>query len=367
MVVNNTYTVDEDSEIKLFYTDSGAPPGSNDYTTLLVLHGYGFHGPGFEILQSHCHDYNLRVVVMNRRDYEGSTPYTDSELETVRKGDSIFLNRLAVHLGMFLKQFIEREKIPAVTEDQKGGGLAIVGWSLGALFALVPFSVPDLFDKEMRMMMERYVKGLILYDSAYVALGVSIPPDMNLSKFFSLLRKVDLENPAHSESPEIDFQAVLDWVTSYYEYTFSENGIPTPESFEKTGSLGRTEHCLADSWTMTDVLRMIDQRGGDPLRADTLLQASEWEPIIRDARDKALFNESLAQGFLPKLSVLYLQASHSVWTTHLGHMEMYRIYGEHVERKDVVRPIRFVELKGGNHFVHVAQPRLLLEAIVENL
>ncbi|KAG7091582.1 hypothetical protein E1B28_010604 [Marasmius oreades] len=361
MVFSNTFTIADD--IQLYYTDSGAPPNFPEYTTLLVLHGYGFGGAGFEAMQSHCHDYNLRVVVVNRRDYRGSTPFTDSELEEVRQGNPIFLERLAVHLVMFLKQFIEKENIPVITDNRKGGGLAIMGWSLGALTAIAPFSNPDLYDEETRVILERYVKGLILYDPAYAALGCSIPPKVDPSKLYTLWTDPD----AAQMSPEEAIQKGLHWGSSYYQYTVTSEGVPTLESFEKTASLCRTENSLADSWTQNDAMRMLDPEGSHPLRADTGLLAPQWQAITKDAAHRALLNESLAQKFLPQLSVLFLYAPHSPWMAVLAHMETYRIYQEHVKRKEAIRLINFVKLTGANHFMHVANPKLLLEVIAGNL
>lgn len=39
----NEYTVKLPDGVEIYYTDSGAPR-SNDYTTLVILHGSGFNG-----------------------------------------------------------------------------------------------------------------------------------------------------------------------------------------------------------------------------------------------------------------------------------------------------------------------------------
>ncbi|KAF9254804.1 hypothetical protein L218DRAFT_831845, partial [Marasmius fiardii PR-910] len=109
-----TYTLSND--IQIFFADSGPPPHSDDYTTLVVLHGSGFSGDGFEKIHSAAHALNLRTVVWNRRDYPGSTPYTDSELEDLKQGRKAFLDRIGRQVGEFLVRFVENENIPKASE-----------------------------------------------------------------------------------------------------------------------------------------------------------------------------------------------------------------------------------------------------------
>ncbi|KAG5721252.1 hypothetical protein E4T56_gene2465, partial [Termitomyces sp. T112] len=48
--------------IDIFFTDSGPPPGSTDYTTIIVLHGIAFTGDNLKKLHNHAHAFNLRTV-----------------------------------------------------------------------------------------------------------------------------------------------------------------------------------------------------------------------------------------------------------------------------------------------------------------
>ncbi|KAG7087839.1 hypothetical protein E1B28_013777 [Marasmius oreades] len=134
MFSNNTYILSDN--IRIFFTDSGPPPHSNDYTTLVVLHGTPFNGYGLEKLHTVAHSLNLRTVIWNQHDYPSSTPYTDSELEELNQGRKIFMDRINKQIGQSLKQFIEKENIPKATSDRKAGGIAIMGWSMGNLSAM---------------------------------------------------------------------------------------------------------------------------------------------------------------------------------------------------------------------------------------
>jgi hypothetical protein len=53
---------------------------------------------------------NIRLVIVTRRDYDsldeidspGSTPFSDSDLEDIKAGRDIFLQRLGIELANFL-------------------------------------------------------------------------------------------------------------------------------------------------------------------------------------------------------------------------------------------------------------------------
>jgi hypothetical protein len=45
-------------------------------------------------LHEHAHNNKLRVIIWNRRDYRGSTKYTDAELDDLKAGRKVFQDRL---------------------------------------------------------------------------------------------------------------------------------------------------------------------------------------------------------------------------------------------------------------------------------
>src|ERR1700761_1477391 len=124
----NTLKLPDGVEIR--YTDSGAPD-TTDYTTLVGFHGTGFNSCTFHLLRTtgtsnncdppadhmvglheHAHKYNMRTVLCNRRDYHGSTPYSDAELEELYAGDQRFQDRLALKVARILEHFVRQEHTP---------------------------------------------------------------------------------------------------------------------------------------------------------------------------------------------------------------------------------------------------------------
>ncbi|KAG6831917.1 hypothetical protein H0H87_003415 [Tephrocybe sp. NHM501043] len=256
-----------DDGIDIFYTDSGAPPGSTDYTTVIVLHGTAFTGrkklPPFVQLIIHevvhtlidnlrkLHDYahnlNLRTVIWNRRDYAGSTKYTEDELDDLKHGRAAFLDRLGTQLAQFLLVFIERHNIPEINNERTKGGFAIMGWSLGNTTAISLFSRRDLFSTESYSLLETYVKDLIIYDATLYAFGWKLPPDADHSVIYEPMSKLgDVDSDA---SDMRNFHA---WVSSYYDHP--EN----PKSINDLHFAERTEHASSDNWS-TDELESFHE------------------------------------------------------------------------------------------------------------
>ncbi|KAF9259306.1 hypothetical protein L218DRAFT_1059428 [Marasmius fiardii PR-910] len=181
--------------IHVFFTDSGAPLHSKDYTTLVIFHGSSFNGSGYEKLHAISHSLNLRTVILNRRDYPGSTPYKDSELEDLRKGRKVFMDRIGQQAGEFLARFIEKERIPKATEDRKARGIAIMG----------------VVDREFisHSILEHYVKDLVLYEPPSLCFAYQPPPDVELYKPMS-----DPNQKLSSEELNHNFKF---WVSSFYK------------------------------------------------------------------------------------------------------------------------------------------------------
>ena len=78
-----------------------------------------------------------RLILVNRRDYPGSTPLSDTELASLGSQDletrAQALAQQGLDIGLFLAWLVREEKIPPVSIDSDGnqqGGIALVAWSL---------------------------------------------------------------------------------------------------------------------------------------------------------------------------------------------------------------------------------------------
>ncbi|KAJ8092409.1 hypothetical protein PM082_023864 [Marasmius tenuissimus] len=97
VLTQKTYQIVEGIDI---FTDTGAPLNSTEYATMVIVHGLGFPGAGFEPLQSQALSSHLRVIALNRRDYPGSTPFSVAELEPLHGGDGSRVQEFHTNLGL---------------------------------------------------------------------------------------------------------------------------------------------------------------------------------------------------------------------------------------------------------------------------
>ena len=79
----------------------------------------------------------VRLILVNRRDYPGSTPLSDAELAELGSSDletrAKALAQQGLDIGLFLAWLIREENVPPVVVDRDGkqqGGIALVAWSL---------------------------------------------------------------------------------------------------------------------------------------------------------------------------------------------------------------------------------------------
>ncbi len=177
----------------IFYTDSGPPPSSSDYTALVIIHGTGFNGrgspstvhwqgqtngfiliDGFEHIHDLAHERNLRTVAINRREYPGSTPYGDEELDFMKKNPQAHLDSLAQFISLFLVAFIQGNSIPRANEDGTKGGLVALGWSTGCSMLVSMLSNPSAVSPQSRTILEPYLSNIILYGNGALHIITSL-------------------------------------------------------------------------------------------------------------------------------------------------------------------------------------------------
>jgi len=107
--------------------------------------------------------HHIRLVILNRRDYAGSTKYTDENLKDLVAGDKSFMERLALEVKHFLLWFVDTHNIPKISADRKSGGFAVMGWSMGNATAFSLIGYPDVVGNESYQRLEPYLRQLILY------------------------------------------------------------------------------------------------------------------------------------------------------------------------------------------------------------
>ncbi|KAJ7090984.1 hypothetical protein C8R44DRAFT_990589 [Mycena epipterygia] len=269
--------------IDIRYTDSGAP-NTPDYTTMVILHGTGYNGcaspvmfnavmivpDGFVRLHEHAHKNNLRTIFWNRRDYHGSTKYTDDELADMRAGRKSFQDRLAIRTAWFFQHLTENDNIPKVTSDRKAGGIILVGWSSGNSATLALLADPAVLPKPLYETLEPHLRSLVLYDPASVSLGYS--------------------------GPEIE--------GTYAPFT-DPDATTLEQVLQKFPAWKFTDRQTISQWTAEETAKYYDE----PAAIRSVAPDSALE-ILRTQTHKALFDQDLAASYFPKT---LLSSQRTLW------------------------------------------------------
>ncbi|TFK39624.1 hypothetical protein BDQ12DRAFT_603738 [Crucibulum laeve] len=232
---------------ELYFTDSGPVPNSNDYTTLLIFHGSSFHGCFCtrSLLHSFAAAHNFRTINVNRKDYPGSTKYADAELEDLKNGRLIFLERLGTLVAYLIDYFIQEGNVPKVNGDRSAGGIVPVGWSMGTATMMALFSNPALIPKEVsRDLLEQYVRDIILYDPPHLSFGYEVPKGHNTY--------VPWTDP-DCKTGEERYKAFNGWVSSYFDEPDGWAGDISALDMRK-----RTERATMNSWTSEEMAAICD-------------------------------------------------------------------------------------------------------------
>ncbi|KAJ6579492.1 hypothetical protein DFH09DRAFT_1445551 [Mycena vulgaris] len=303
---------------------------------------------GFVRLHEYAHSNNLRVILWNRRDYRGSTKYTNEELEDLREGRKVFQDRLAIQTASFLAHFIKHENTPKLTADRRSGGFILMGWSFGNATTLALLSDPAVIPDALYKTVEPYLMSFVLYDPPYTALGYVLPGQENFYNPWA-----DPDYP----TPEQMYDNFQHWVSSYYKHPDIASGEPSGISFEK-----RTEQRTVSQWTAEEKEKYFDKLAA--VRTELPSYAPPMQGILKVQTHKALFDVPLVSSYFPKVNVLYLSGigtcSNCIW----AYMESSRLYKEALASGEKVRPTKFKLVEGGNHFLHYDLPDLLLREVV---
>lgn len=126
----------------------------------------------FERLRTVAFTRGVRFVAMNRRSFPGSTPFTDEELNVAMNGgteeqkDAQIQSR-GNEIATFIDNFIQQKDLPPISKDGKAGCIVLLGWSVGAPFALAMVASSSTLPADVRVRLGSHIRSLILYGSLH--------------------------------------------------------------------------------------------------------------------------------------------------------------------------------------------------------
>ncbi|KAM5540106.1 hypothetical protein V8D89_006246 [Ganoderma adspersum] len=345
------------------FHDSGAPDGSTDYTTIVIIHGLGWHSGVFMKLIPLAHVHNTRLVLVNRRDYPGAAPYSLAERANLfiaadeamtdaaaacPKVVSI-MKEGAIDVANLLIRFISDNRVPLPRPQANLGGIVLVGWSLGTawLTALLARGVPSPTDA---VNLPEYVRRIVFFDPPYLALGFP-PPEGAYLPF------VDPSIP-----PEGVVEAFNVWVTGIVKHG---GNMDTLDLAKPPASLPSTFKTLSaeERHSVLDPVP-VDPRGG----SDTaLMNAGVFSGAFALLREEALCVHAAGDGLRgwDAIAVRHVWCDASPWPMPWAARCLLEDVAGKRKAEGCVRDLTFTRLRGANHLVHWEEPERVLEAFLE--
>lgn len=114
--------------------------------------------------------HRLRLVLVNRRGYPGTTPLSESDLDAIASSDSTtragYFEQRALELGEFMAWFVQKEKIPTYTISQDNkpeGGIVLLGWSSGTTSTIGLLALQDKVPAGIQAALEPYFRSLCIF------------------------------------------------------------------------------------------------------------------------------------------------------------------------------------------------------------
>ncbi|KAI0635835.1 alpha/beta-hydrolase [Trametes polyzona] len=341
--------------------DSGIPRGSTDYTTVVILHGYSYHSGTFTKVVPLGRSHNARVILVNRRDYPGSVPYTRDELallDPYTQGDPDddgtttspasenvrdYMKARALEICQFLEGLVRSGDVPLADRERGVGGIVIAGWSMGtgwmtALLAHAPsFSSGD-FE------LADYVLRVVFLDPPYRLLGY---PSAEGGLYDPLF-----EDDIPLEERESVF---AHWVSGYFEHG------STPETLSLKTPLEHPSPTLS-RLTPEEVASVLCHPPGEPDGSDALVLHRGIEVgLWRSLRLAALADRG-RDGW-GRVEVRAVTCERSICDCLWARMCLLKEVEDARAKGLPVRDVHFVLIKGANHFVQWDQPEYLLRAL----
>ncbi|KAG5729119.1 hypothetical protein E4T56_gene3183 [Termitomyces sp. T112] len=320
-----------DNNITFYYTDSG-PPSKSAYVTIFFLHGLTFHSGIFQRLADSAWSRQLRIIAFNRREYPGSSPYTDDERRVIRTGSFeerlSFVQEQGKLIVLAVDGLIQQLSLPR--------RVAVAGWSLGTATLISMYCSIGRVSDDVQRRLRDSVKTFILLDTTIYCLGVPTPPG-GYNPFFDRGLSAEQRTPAFQQ-----------WASSYYQH----GDLSSHDISELRLSLSGCE--LLKRPTVQTMTPMEWESTASPnSRCDSLI-ASSFRSVLEAQTNTFLFDSQIRK----------LWGKHKFWCLY-GEASMWAsIYASwYLEKKS--NEINFKSLYGSNHFFMWDYPEGTLDLLID--
>ncbi|KAI0092161.1 hypothetical protein BDY19DRAFT_990897 [Irpex rosettiformis] len=367
----------DDEGTAIYYEDSGIPPESTDYTTLILIHGYVVHArkyisyniPSdaseklkrnqaiFRVLFPYAAAHNLRLIAINQREYPGSSPLSEAQLALFHSTDEEDQESVVVDcsrdLAHFVAWVVKHEHTPApgkTASGKKTGGIGMWGWSAGCATLFGMLANLHSFDEALRNTLEENVTTLVIYDPPSVVIGVADPPG-------TYSPATDLKTP-----PDQLTEAFIIWASTWFE-PFSSLDAVNSTSIVTQKKLTDP----SDPRHLSSFERMSQEEKDATLFPDIAIRLGpglvSWEICDKNVRGTVLDTK----GVLKNVRLNYFWGANSPWNCAWaakvveGLMQEPPVEGQ--QRREVVIEM----LEDMHHFGHHDHPERMMRVIADHI
>ncbi|KAI0043485.1 hypothetical protein FA95DRAFT_1546320 [Auriscalpium vulgare] len=336
------------NELSFYYEDSG--PLDGPYTTLVMVHGTAFHAGIFRHMLPLAPPNGVRIVLLNRRDYPETTPFSPDELEALGSADLVIrakaLGQQGLDVGHFLAWFVRTQSVPPVSG--RFGGIALVAWSLAhtPLAGLLAFA--DQLPEDVRSVLGTYLRAYCIYDAPHGAFGLP-----TLSSYHPLT------DPTHPEPARVP--RFFSWVSTYYTHPPAALDTHDPQLLD-TSPLAYPP-LPTDRPATLDNMAPADIQGvswpGPIAGSEGHIYGMPLEVTWEQTR-RMLFDKD-AGSVLPGCKVVVAWGENTLWEAVGAAWAVEKIYKERKEAGEAARTLKVVEMMDANHFPHWDCPEMMIQ------
>ncbi|VDB90503.1 unnamed protein product [Peniophora sp. CBMAI 1063] len=335
--------------------DTGVPAGGADsHKVLILIHGWGFQSSVFTRMAPFAQSYNARLILVNRREYPGTDPFTKDERDLLLEAQQTDEVGAAAAKDVWTAR---GEEVLTLLESivQQGGvperSIILAGWSYAGLWMTSLLSLPPAVAN--RHDVGRYIRRIICYDTSYRRLGFPDPAPSMFSPFTD-----------KSIAPEDIRDAFIHWITGYYSHTIPR----TPGVHARSIVDGLEQRNVKKRTLFTDdELRTVvvdapaDVPSGGPDVLASVAAGKHGIPAMN--LDAALHSKHCSH-----VELRQVWGDASFWEACVGGVEVARLVHEDgkLPKGKLGRPVSSVRWIGANHFAHWNYPERTLQGLLED-
>ena len=312
--------------------------------------------------------YRARLILVNRRDYPGSTPFTDTELALLGSQNlqthGKALVQQGLDIGLFLAWLVRKEKIPPVSIDPDGnkrGGIALVPWSLAHTPLAGFLAHADTLPADARKALEPCLRAYCIFGRCFPSTPSQLPrmaqfnstrpPDaphilfglLTLSKYHPLL------DPTYSMEERVP--CFHSWVSTYYTHSNFARRTRKPALLDTTPIPYPVPPCARPATLdVIDPVLLESVSWHGPIQGSEALLHGMLLSLAFEQTRRILFDKGAGR-VLPRCKVVVVWGENTLWEMVGAAWSMERLYKERKAVGKVGRSLEVMEMPGANHFV----------------